>query len=222
MRTLYHVWLSAPCRILRLLLAEKDLHFDLRVEKVWERRQAFLDLNPSGDVPVLIEPDGTTLTDIWVIVEYLEEVFPEIAMLGDTVVERAETRRLLVWFDQKFDREVTENLVGEKVMKRFRGRGQPSSDAIRAGRANIHYHLQYISYLAETRRWLSGDRLSAADIAAAAHLSVVDYLGDVPWDDYGEARQWYSRIKSRPAFRPLLEDFIPGIPPAAHYRDLDF
>ena len=135
---------------------------------------------------------------------------------------RAECRRLIAWFETKFAREVTDNLVGEKVMKRFLRIGQPDSDAIRAGLANIHYHLDYVAYLSETRNWLGGDEFSLADIAAGAHLSVVDYLGDVPWDDHAEARAWYQRLKSRPSFRPLLDDLIPGLPPPRHYADLDF
>ncbi len=222
MRQVFHFWLSAASRLIRLALAEKRLEFDLVVEKVWERRSEFLSINPAGEVPVLVEPDGTTLIGASVIVEFLEEVYPERALLGDGPLARAETRRLVAWFDRKFDREVTENLVGEKVMKRFLRIGQPSSEAIRAGLANIHYHLDYIAYLAEQRNWLAGDELGLADIAAAAHLSVVDYLGDVPWDDHPEARNWYARIKSRPAFRPLLDDLLPGLPPPAHYADLDF
>lgn len=222
MRTLYHLWLSAPCRIVRVALAEKALETDLKVEKVWERRDAFLSLNPAGDVPVLIEPDGTTLTDAWVICEYLEEVHPEPTLIGQDPVARAETRRLVAWFDRKFSAEVTENLVGEKIMKRFLGLGQPNSDAIRAGQANIHYHLDYIAYLSEQRNWLAGDAFSLADIAAGAHLSAVDYVGDVPWSAHPEAKEWYARIKSRPSFRSLLGDLIPGVPPPRHYADLDF
>jgi glutathione S-transferase len=222
MRLLYHFWLSAPCRLVRLLLAEKRLETQLTVEKVWERREDFLALNPAGEVPVLIEPDGTTLTHPLVIMEYVEEVYAERPMLGADPLTRAECRRLVAWFEGKFAREVTDNLAGEKVMKRFLRIGQPSSDAIRAGLANIHYHLDYIAYLAETRNWLGGDHFSLADLAAGAHLSVVDYLGDVPWDDHPEARAWYQRLKSRPSFRPLLEDLIPGLPPPRHYKDLDF
>lgn len=222
MRTLFHLWLSAPSRIVRVALAEKALEVDLKVEKVWERRDAFLSLNPAGDVPVLIEPDGTTLTDAWVISEYLEEVHPDPTLIGQDPVGRAETRRLLAWFDRKFSAEVTENLVGEKIMKRFLGLGQPNSDAIRAGQANIHYHLDYIAYLSEQRNWLAGDAFSLADIAAGAHLSVVDYVGDVPWSAHPEAKEWYARIKSRPSFRSLLGDLIPGVPPPRHYADLDF
>ncbi|NNG04805.1 MAG: glutathione S-transferase family protein [Inquilinus sp.] len=222
MRTLLHLWLSAPCRIVRVALAEKALEASLKVEKVWERRPEFLKLSPAGEVPVLIEPDGTTLTDAWVINEYLDEVYPEPSLLGDDPVARAETRRLLVWFDRRFAHEVTENLAGEKIMKRFLGLGEPDSDAIRAGRANIHYHLDYIAYLAEQRNWLAGERFGLADIAAGAHLSVVDYIGDVPWDEHPAAKDWYARIKSRPSFRPLLADQIPGVPPPRHYADLDF
>jgi glutathione S-transferase len=107
-------------------------------------------------------------------------------------------------------------------MKRFQGFGQPNSTAIRAGKSNLGYHLEYITYLAERRRWLAGDHFSLADISAAAHLSSLDYLGDVPWDEHEPAKEWYARVKSRPSFRPLLADHIPGITPPAHYTDLDF
>lgn len=222
MRTLYHLPLSPFSRKIRVALAEKKLEASLQVEMVWERREAFLALNPAGTVPVLVDEDGTTLADSRVIVEYLEEVAPEVPLIPGTPAERAEVRRLLAWFDEKFANEVTSLLVGEKVQKRFPGLGEPSSQAIRAGLANITTHMAYIEYLAERRTWLAGDRFSIADIAAAAHLSCVDYIGDVPWKDHGEAMEWYARVKSRPSFRPLLSDHIPGLKPPPHYADLDF
>ncbi len=222
MRTLYHLWLSPTCRKVRIVLVEKKIEFQMRVESVWERREEFLALNPAGEVPVLVEPDGTALSGSDAICEYLDEIHPEPALVGHHPVERAEVRRLVAWFDHKFSREVTENLVDEKIMKRFLGLGSPDSEAIRAGHANIHNHLDYIAYLTERRQWLAGDSLTLADIAGAAHLSTVDYLGDVPWGDNETAKDWYARIKSRPSFRPLLEDLIPGTKPPKHYRDLDF
>jgi glutathione S-transferase len=222
MRTLYHLWLSAGSRKIRLVLAEKGLEFEMKVEKVWERRHEFLALNPSGEVPVLVEESGATIVEAGPIAEYLEEAYPERPLILGDAVQRAEVRRLVLWFDGKFEREVTRNLVEEKMMKRFLGLGEPNSQAIRAGTKNIHTHLDYISYLAERRTWLAGDHLTLADVTAAAHLSAVDYIGDVPWDDHPEAREWYARMKSRPAFRPLLADHIPGAPPPKHYADLDF
>jgi glutathione S-transferase len=222
MRILYHLWLSPFALKIRVVLQEKSLDFSMKIEKVWERRPEFLALNPAGEVPVLIEPDGAVLADHTAIAEYLDEVYREKLLLGLNAPDRAEVRRLCAWFDIKMNAEVTENLVGEKIMKRFLGFGQPNSSAIRAGHANIVHHLDYIGYLTERRRWLAGDNFSLADITAAAHLSVVDYLGDVPWDNHEPAKEWYARIKSRPSFRPLLADHIPGAAPPPHYADLDF
>lgn len=222
MRTLYHVWLHPYSRKVRLSLAEKKLEFDLQIEKIWERRTAFLAMNPAGDVPVLVEPDGTILSNSQVICEYLEEVYPETNLLGRDAIQCAETRRLVSWFDVKFNREVTDNLVGEKLMKRFLKLGEPHGPSIRAGHANIHYHLDYIGFLCEKRKWLAGEDFSLADIAAAAHLSSIDYIGDVPWDEHHAARDWYARVKSRPSFKSLLEDRIPGFTPVEHYENVDF
>ncbi|MBL6929349.1 MAG: glutathione S-transferase family protein [Rhodospirillales bacterium] len=222
MRVLYHLWLSPFCRKVRIVLHEKKIEFEMRAEQVWERREAFLALNPAGEVPVLVEPDGTTLSGSLTICECLDEINPEPPLVGQHPFQRAEVRRLVLWFDHKFNQEVTENLVGEKITKRFLGLGQPDSGAIRAGHANIHTHMEYITYLIGQRKWLAGDFFSLADVAAAAHLSCVDYVGDVPWDEHEDAKDWYARVKSRPSFRPLLADHIPGAPPPKHYADLDF
>ncbi|MCB1532773.1 MAG: glutathione S-transferase family protein [Alphaproteobacteria bacterium] len=222
MRTLFHLWLHPFSRKVRIVLSEKGLEFGLQIEKVWERRTEFLALNPAGDVPVLVEQDGTTLANSQVICEYLEEVYPEQNLLGHDPVQRAETRRLVSWFDVKFNREVTDNLVGEKLMKRMLQMGEPHGPSIRAGHANIHYHLDYIGFLTEKRKWLAGDQFSLADITAAAHLSAIDYIGDVPWEEHEAAREWYAKVKSRKSFKPLLEDRIPGFTPSGHYEDVDF
>ncbi len=223
MRLVYHLVLSPFCRKVRLALAEKGLAFELKSENVADRRQGFLTLNPAGEVPVLVEADGAIICGAAPIVEYLEEAYPDAApLLPSGAAARAEVRRLVDWFDGKFNREVTANLVGEKLLKRLLRLGEPDTVAIRAGHANIRTHLDYIGWLAERRNWLAGEAVSLADLAAGAHLSAVDYAGDVPWDDFPAARGWYARIKSRPSFRPLLADYMPGAPPPRHYADLDF
>ncbi len=222
MRTLFHLPLSPYCRKIRLVLVEKRLPFELKVEKIWERREEYLELNPAADVPTLLEDNGLAVPDAGVICEYLEEAYPDISLLGQTLGERVEVRRLLAWFDGKFDQEVTRNLNGEKYLKRISGIGHPDAGALRAGYANLREHLRYIDWLAETRKWLAGGQISLADFAAAAHLSVLDFQSDVDWSQCPATREWYARIKSRPSFRPLLADRVPGIAPPAHYSDLDF
>ncbi|MBO1073193.1 FtsZ-binding protein FzlA [Roseomonas marmotae] len=222
MRILYHLPLSPYARKVRLALNEKRIPFELRLERVWERREEFLEMNPAGTVPVLAEENGLVLADSYAVCEYLDEAYPEIPLLGRTLGERAEVRRLVAWFDGKFAREVTVNLYYEKQMKRLLGRGNPDAAALRAGYANLKPHLDYLGWLAETRLWLAGNFLSLADLTAAAHLSVLDYIGDVDWGMNDAAKDWYARIKSRPGFRPLLADRVSGVNPPPHYADLDF
>ena len=222
MPTLYHLPLDPFSRKVRIVIREKKIDVDLMVEQFWERRADFLALNPAGTVPVLQEENGAVIAPSQTIAEYLDETVTEPPLMQGSAADRAEVRRLCAWFDVKFHREVTDNLFGEKLMKRFLGLGEPNSEAIRAGHTNLDTHLSYIGYLADRRNWLAGDHFSLADIAAAAQISCIDYLGDVPWEDYQEAKQWYARIKSRPSFRPILNDYVPGTRPPAHYTDLDF
>lgn len=222
MRILHHIPLSPFARKVRLVLNEKRLPFEARTERVWERRPEFLELNPAGLVPVLVEDSGLVVPDSVVICEYLEEAYPDAPLLGRTFAERVEIRRLAAWFDGKFFQEVTRNLLGEKHMKRLMGRGEPDAAALRAGYVNLKFHMEYIGWLAETRKWLAGPLLSIADFAAGAQLSSLDFIGDVDWSLSPAARDWYARMKSRPCFRSILADRVTGVTPPAHYSDLDF
>ncbi len=222
MRTLYHLPLDPDCRLIRILLGEKRLEFVLKTEQVWQRRESFLELNPAGEVPVLLETDGTSIAGAPVIAEYLDEVYRDPPLIGADPLDRAEVRRLAQWFAVKFAREVSRNLIEEKINKRFLKLGQPNASAIRAGLANTHYHLDYIAWLCDRRRWLAGETYSLADVTAAAHISAVDYLGDINWDKHPGAKDWYARVKSRPSMRAILADHIAGASPPAHYANLDF
>lgn len=224
-RNLLHFPLDPASRQVRLALGEKRLPFTEHTVRYWESPRDLLELNPSGAPPVLVETeDGkhTVICEARAILEHLEEAAPEPALLGQSRAEKAETRRLLQWFDRKFDNEVNGFLLHEKMEKRLLGLGAPALANLRAGRDALRAHLTYIEGLLQDRDWLAGRRLSLADFAGAAHLSVIDYFGDVPWGDFSAAKTWYMKLKSRPCFRPLLADRWPGLSPASHYDDLDF
>ena len=174
-------------------------------------------------MPVLVTEDGVVLSGTMVIAEYLEETEDKASsLIWGTPGERAEIRRLTVWFEEKFVREVGAPLLNERYIKRVSVRGNPSSEVMRAAMTNLHIHLDYIDWLAEQGNWLAGKAMSLADLSAAAHLSVTDYFGDINWDRHPEAKEWYAKIKSRPSFRDLLSDVVAGLAPAAHYGDMDF
>lgn len=229
---LTHFRLCPHSRSIRLLLGELALEAELVEERPWEWRSQFLALNPAGSLPVLQRnPGALVLCGAYAISEFLSEELPRhpvdgrsVPLFPGNIEDRAEVRRLVDWFHAKCHDEVTRDLAVEKIYPALEARGgrPPSVEVLRAVRANLRYHLSYVDYLADSRRWLAGDELSFADFAAAGHLSVVDYLGEVPWDEHPNAKSWYARIKSRRAFRPLLADRLPGLPPPLAYTDLDF
>ncbi|MEA2881142.1 MAG: glutathione S-transferase [Bradyrhizobium sp.] len=230
MFTLLHHPFCPHSRFIRLALGEVGRDVRLVEERVWERREAFLVLNPAGTTPVLTTDGFPPMPGAGLIAEYLDEAYgPAMAerrLLPVAMAERIEVRRLMAWFNEKFFEEVSGPLVTERIYKRFmsegNGGGAPETDVIRAAKVNMRYHLAYIGWLARTRNFLAGDRLSYADLVAAAHLSAIDYLGDVPWSEDDAAKAWYARIKSRPSFRPLLGEWLAGVPASRTYVDLDF
>lgn len=221
---LHHYPLCAFSRKIRIVMAEYRLDFDLVNEKPWERRDDFLAINPAGQTPVLAhDDDERILCDSGAIFEYLAAQYAgDVSLLGDTDLVAAEARRLTAWFDLKFQQEVTAYAFSEMVWKRFIEKAAPNGKAIRAANHNLKSHLDYIDYLFERRRWLAGDSYTIADIAAAAQVSIMDYFGLVDWSAHGAAKDWYSRMKSRPSMRPILADRIAGLKPAPQYDQLDF
>jgi glutathione S-transferase len=229
MSTLFHHPFCPHSRFARLGLSEYGVAARLIEERTWERRRDFLAVNPAGTTPVLVEENLPPIPGAAVIAEYLDE------LCGDTFERRLlprqpglriEVRRLMSWFNDKFFAEVSGPLTTERLYKRHMplngGGGPPDTDVLRAARNNIRYHMAYIGWLARSRDWLAGEQLTYADLAAAAHLSAVDYLGDVPWSEDEAAKSWYARVKSRPSFRPILAETLAGIPPSETYADLDF
>jgi glutathione S-transferase len=208
MYTLFHHPFCPLSRFVRLVLGEYGLDLRLVEERVWERREGFLALNPACTTPVLFTEGQPAIPGAAIIAEFLDETrgagMGERRLLPATMSERIEVRRLMAWFNEKFFEEAS------------------NPDAIRAAKTNVRYHLSYIGWLAQRRNYLAGERLTYADLAAAAHLSAIDYLGDVPWSEDDAAKAWYARVKSRPSFRPLLSEWLAGVPASRTYVDLDF
>ena len=218
---LIHHSVSPHCRKLRISMSEKKVLFGLKEETPWNLSADVYKLNPAGELPIFIN-DGHIISGHYPISEYLEEVIKENPLLPENPKDRAEVRRLISWFDEKFYREVYKNIVTEKVHKRFSLGLAPDSKILKTGLNNLMFHLEYIDWLAEHRNYIGGNDFSLADITAAAHLSVIDYLGDMPWETFKNAKIWYSKIKSRPSFKEILKDSIKGILPAKNYTNLDF
>ncbi|WCM26264.1 glutathione S-transferase family protein [Sphingomonas sp. QA11] len=220
---LYQFPLCPFSRKVRLLLGEKGVGYDLVRENPWDRRDEFLDMNPAGQVPVMADPRrNILLMDSMAICEYLEETVDKAAMINGTAVNRAEIRRLVAWFDTQFFQDVTAPLLGERMMKRIVTRDSPDAKVLREAMKAAERHLDYTDYLLDHHNWMAGATMSLADLAAAAQISVADYLGGIDWKGHEQTARWYRGFKSRPSFRPLLSERMTGITPPKEYDDVDF
>ena len=226
MRSLLHMPLDPGCRFIRLMLAEKGLAARLTATPPWAAENELAPHNPALTIPVLIDEPPTggeiAISPAGAIAEYLEEVYRDPPLLPSTSAGRAEARRITHWFETKFESEVNALIVRRRIEHRRPGRKWGEAEPIRAAADALAWHLDYVTYLLEGRLFLAGDRMTIADLAAAAHFSVNDYFGLVPWADFSDARAWYQKMKSRPSMRPLLADRLEDSPPAPHYADLDF
>jgi glutathione S-transferase len=230
MTVLYHHPMSTASRFVRLIFSEYGVPSELIEEPIWEKRRDFIALNPAGTLPVYVDDNMRTLCGATIISEFMDETSGVLKrdrrLLAEDPFQRAEIRRLTEWFLFKMERDVTRPLVRERVFKLFmtheQGGGAPDSKILRTSRGNIKQHLRYLTWLAGSRTWLAGERLTYADLAAASAISVLDYLGEIDWNEATQVKEWYQRIKSRPGFRPLLNDRVRGVTPVSHYADLDF
>ena len=223
---LYHFAFDPGSRAVRLALGEARIAFVEAPVRPWEADCPVAVMNPSAMPPVLQITAATdrplTLCEPAAILGWLEEQTTGPFLLPADVAERAEVRRLLVWFERRFTDEVNAVLLHERMEKPLLRLGPPEARALRAGREALKIHLAMMEGLLARRDALAGRRISQADIVAAAHLSVLDYFGEVSWATYPGLKTWYMKLKSRPCFRPLLADRFPGVAPSGHYADLDF
>lgn len=210
-------------RKIRLMLGEKGVGYELVRELPWQRRDEFIDMNPAGLTPVMVETEQRImLMDSAAIAEYFEETVAKSPMIAGTAADRAEVRRLVTWFDTQMFGDVVAPLMHERMKKRLVERTAPDAKVLRDAMRMANTHLDYVDYLLDHRNWLGGATLGLADLAAAAHISVADYLGGIDWRGHQQTARWYAGLKSRPSFRPMLSERMEGITPPAHYDKVDF
>jgi glutathione S-transferase len=220
---LYQFPLCPFSRKLRFLMAEKGIIYELVRESPWDARDEFLDLNPAGTTPVIVADDGhATLADSQAICEYFEETVEQFPLISGSATSRAEIRRLTAWFDQIVYRDVVAPLLNERMMKRLVHRTSPDAGALREAMRRANTHMDYMDYLLDHRSWMAGGTMSLADITAAAHISIADYLGGIDWEGHRPTKRWYAGIKSRPSFRPLLAERMEVVTPPKYYDQPDF
>jgi glutathione S-transferase len=224
-RTLFHWPFDPASRTLRLALGEKGVAAQLSEAPHGEHHSGLQALLPGAAGPALVDRSGAEpviACGTHAALEFLEESDTRVRLLPADAPGRAEVRRLWHWVESEFDLHVTPTLLAERLTQALHRAHTPRPEALRQGAHALRGRLTYLNALAEARPFLAGASLTLADLIAAAHLSCLDYFGDVDWARAPDLRDWYARLKSRPCFRPLLADRLGTMRPAPHYADLDF
>lgn len=203
-------------------MTEKKVPFISVKEDFWLKRDKFIKLNPMGIVPFLAHKPNILIAGFFAITEYIEAKFIDNPMISGSIEQQAEIRRLCCWFNEKFYYECSENILYEKVINFFKSNAMPDMTLIKIAKVNMLYHFAYIEFLLNQRSWLAGDRFSVADMVAASHISILDYLGEINWGKHQQIKEWYSVVKSKPCFRDILQDRVAGFTPPSYYSDFDF
>lgn len=222
MQIIYHYNICPFSRKVRIALAEKNISFQLKVEKFWEKRKDFLKLNPAGTIPIFLSRPNIKIVGSQNIIDFFEEIHSSEKLIYGSPLEKAEVRRMINWFDEKFYPEASKIILEEKIFNFLDKKLAPNQSKIKKASSNLSFHLSYIQHLLSRNQWLCGSKITLADLNAAAHISSLDYLGEIKWSEYELIKEWYSVIKSRPSFREILNDKVTGFPPVKHYSELDF
>ncbi|MGV2433018.1 MAG UNVERIFIED_CONTAM: glutathione S-transferase family protein [Rickettsiaceae bacterium] len=222
MQILYYYPLCPFSRQVRLVFKELGINISLIKEDYWNSSEQLIKFNPTGELPVLVETFDNVIAGIYPIIEYVNDKNQNNFFMDNDPIKAAEVRRLLHWFNNKFYFEVSKVFIDEKLIRLVKNLGSPRMDHLRIAKSNLSHHIAYIAHLLSERSWLASDKMTYADFAAASHLSILDYFGEIIWDQYPEVKEWYALIKSRPSFRPFLAEQIAGFIPPKHYYDLDF
>ncbi|MDG1436271.1 MAG: glutathione S-transferase family protein [Rickettsiaceae bacterium] len=223
MQKLYHHPMCPLSRQVRIYLKEFNKEFTLINEPYWTRREEFVKINPASTLPVLqLDSMDYSLVGIYAISEYISETQENFYFMPSDPIMRAEARRYMSWFNEKFYREVSKVLVDEKMIRLLMSQGEPRSGFIMTAKSNITQHLNFLTALLKKNTYIISEQITCADIAAAAHISIVDYFGEINWNRWSTLKEWYSILKSRPSFQPLLQDRIAGFNPSSEYSNLDF
>jgi glutathione S-transferase len=227
---LYHYPICPLSRTIRVMLAYKSVPYIAVIENFWEKREKFCIINPTSEVPFLAikrddaSSDQQTLLifGINAIISYLEEKYTDNSLIFGTLSYRAEIRKMCEWFNSKFYLEVSKYIINERIYSWYKSQRSPDLQLIKLARLNLESHLNFLANILSKRDFVGCNDFSLADIVAACHISSLDYLGEINWQNYSLVKDWYSIIKSKPSFRDLLYDTLPGFKASAWYRELDF
>ncbi len=190
----------------RIVLLEKGIAFDEDASQRPRQTDDYLARSPMGKVPFLELDGGRRLSESQVICEYLEEAYPQPALLPQDPFERAKVRELVMHVELHMEL-VARRLYGQVFFKR----GDISEEASQAVQRELGKGVRALKALAKFGPYLAGRDLTLADCAAFVHLPLVSLASKLAYgrdvlDDLAEVKPYIRMLAERPAFHRVNEE----------------
>jgi glutathione S-transferase len=198
---LFHFPMSFNAR--RAVMTAIHLNVDLDLvfvdlAKGEQRRPEFLSRNPSGKIPVLEDGDFV-LSESHAIMQYLADKTPGQTVYPKEIRARADVNRWLFWSAHHFTPAVS-ILSWEHRVKAVLGLGEPDPVAVKRGEALVADNARILDAHLADKQWISGDRLTLADLALATPLMIIRQAR-LPVNDFANLMVWLRRVESLDAWK---------------------
>ena len=186
--------------VVRMVLAEKGVQIPthrVNLRDGENRQPPYLSVNPMGQIPALELDDGTVLTEITAISEYVDELHPSPPLIGATATERAQTRMWMRRLDLNILEPMTTGYRYGEGLDFFRGRVILIPEASHGLKSIARQWLGWLDGQMADRPYVVGDRFTLADIMLFCFTRFGSKVGQ-PFDPAWTALQdWFVRIGQR-------------------------
>lgn len=187
------------CQKVRVVLAEKDLEFEIKpvdLRKGEQKAPEFLKLNPYGKVPVLID-DDIVIYDSTVIDEYLDEEYPNPPLMPEDSAGRARVRLLEDFCDNSFIPP-----AGAILAELHKPEAERDNEKIKKYQADVNRVLARLEVALEGKQYLA-DEFSLADVAFVPRVLILAQLGIELDARLHNVAAWIARLRERPSVQSL-------------------
>lgn len=218
--SLHFFELCSLSRQVKLLLEEQNIPYNLISYTDWSKDFLGEKFSYLSQLPKISISDEI-ISGWYSVLFHLEEKTSVSSLLGKVSKEKNIIKQIISYMNDKFYNIVIYPLIKEKVIS-YINNISPDSREIRKARHQSSNFLKFIDKDLQQYHCLSHNDFSAADLIAASHISVLDYLNEIEWSQYNSLKTWYSIIKSRPSMKKILDGKIQGFVPPPHYQNPDF
>lgn len=188
--------------VVRMFMAERGISLPTEMVDLpsGENRQGdYLKVNPAGQTPALLLDDGSVVSEILAICEYLDETQPGDRLLGATPEERAQSRRWTRWVDLNVCEPMGNGFRFAEGLPMFKDRVHCVPEAAPGLKAIAQNRLAWLDARLADHDYIGGDRFGMADILLFCFQAFGNAVGQPLNPEFKNLTAWFARVGARPS-----------------------